>query len=434
MNGTTTPRECAVPGTPLAHAAGGLDRCVHCGFCLQACPTYLALQDENDSPRGRLMLMRGVLEGELSIDDPSVTTHLDRCLGCRGCESACPSGVPYGHLLEAARETLAIERPPSLTVRVVLALFASKTVLRTMLTAARWLRATRLPRLLARMPGRLGFASAMLAASAPGPRPRRYLALPPATRGRVGVLTGCVMEGLFSATNRATARTLCANGYEVVDVPGAGCCGALHLHAGDAKTARDLARANIAAFERARLDAIAVNASGCGAAMKEYGSLLAGDPQWSDRACAIAARVRDATELLAEAGPRPGAPVTLTVTYDAPCHLVHAQRVLFAPLAVLRAIPGLTIVPLVDAEQCCGSAGIYNLVQPDISDRVLAPKLDEIARTGAAVVATGNPGCLMQIGAGLLRRGRPTRAVHPIDLLDSSYATSGDAGPGSGER
>jgi glycolate oxidase iron-sulfur subunit len=232
------------------------------------------------------------------------------------------------------------------------------------------------------------------------------------------------MEGLFTATNRATERTLNANGYAIIDAAGANCCGALHLHAGDADTARTLARINIAAFERASLDAIAVNASGCGAAMKEYGMLLDGDPIWRDRAHAIASKVRDATELLADAGPRPGFPVALTITYAAPCHLLHAQRVTAAPLAVLRAIPGLTIVPLVDADQCCGSAGIYNLVQPAVSDAVLAPKLNEIERTRASVVATGNPGCLMQIGAGLLRRNAAARAMHPIDLLDASYAAA----------
>jgi glycolate oxidase iron-sulfur subunit len=391
---------------------------------MQACPTYLVLEDENDSPRGRLLLMRAVLEGELALTDPAVSTHLDRCLGCRGCESACPSGVPYGHLLEAARETMAQQKPLPPVARAMLMVFARPHVLAIALGAARWLRATGLPRVLARAPGRLGFANAMLAATTPGPKPTRYLSPTSSRRGRVGVLAGCVMEGLFTATNRATERTLDANGYAIIDVPGAHCCGALHLHAGDAETARTLARINIAAFERAGLDAIAVNASGCGAAMKEYGTLLDGDPIWRERAHAVASKVKDATELLADAGPRSGFPVTLTVTYDAPCHLLHAQRVTGAPLAVLRAIPGLTIIPLVDAEQCCGSAGIYNLVQPAVSDAVLTPKLNEIERTRASVVATGNPGCLMQIGAGLLRRNAGARAMHPIDLLDASYAAA----------
>jgi glycolate oxidase iron-sulfur subunit len=236
------------------------------------------------------------------------------------------------------------------------------------------------------------------------------------------VLTGCVMEGLYAETNRATERTLVMNGYEVVPTPGQRCCGALHAHAGDDDTARRLARANVAAFERSGADVIAVNAAGCGAMMKEYGQLLAGDARWCDRAAALSAKVRDVSELLAAAGPRPGGAVPLTVTYDAPCHLLHAQRVAAPPLAVLGAIPGLELVPLEGSEHCCGSAGIYNLIEPEVSERVLAPKLDNIAKTQAPLVATGNPGCLMQIGAGMRQARMPARAVHPVDLLDASYA------------
>jgi glycolate oxidase iron-sulfur subunit len=230
------------------------------------------------------------------------------------------------------------------------------------------------------------------------------------------------MEGLYAATNRATERVLAANGYDVRATNGQRCCGALHAHAGDAAAARDLARHNIEAFERAGADFIAVNAAGCGAMLKEYHLLLEDDPAWSDRARVLAARVRDVSELLAARGPRPGAPLPLTVTYDAPCHLLHAQRVAAPPLAVLAAIPELELVPLTDSEQCCGSAGIYNLVQPDVSLAVLQPKLGNIRATGARFVATGNPGCLMQIGAGLARTGSAVRVVHPVDLLDASYA------------
>jgi glycolate oxidase iron-sulfur subunit len=233
------------------------------------------------------------------------------------------------------------------------------------------------------------------------------------------------MEGLFGETNRATERTLVANDYALVDAPGQRCCGALHAHAGDLEGARALARANIAAFEQSAADYIAVNASGCGAAMKEYGHLLADDAEWADRAAAFAAKVRDISELLAAAGPKPGGALPLRVTYDAPCHLVHAQRVVRPPLAVLAAIARLELVPLTDAERCCGSAGIYNLLEPELASAVLAPKLDNIAQTAAPLVATGNPGCLMHIGAGLLRARIPTRGVHPVDLLDASYA--GDA-------
>jgi glycolate oxidase iron-sulfur subunit len=418
---------CALPDTPLAKAGAGLDLCVHCGFCLQACPTYLALENENDSPRGRIVLMRGLLEGDLSPDDSAVAMHLDRCLGCRGCESACPSGVPYGHLQEAPRATLVARRPLPLAARLVLGVFRRQPLLRMALALGRLARGLRLSALLGRLPGRLGFPFAMLEST------RRRFVHPPYhpsssdDAGSFAILTGCVMEGLYAPTNRATERVLLANGYRQCAAPGQGCCGALHAHAGDAESARGLARRNIAAFERSGADVVAVNAAGCGAMMKEYGHLLADDPDWSSRAAALAARVRDVSELLAARGPRPGGPLAeaLTVAYDAPCHLLHAQRVLTAPLAVLQAIPGLTLVPLADSEHCCGSAGIYNLVEPDVSDAVLQPKLANIQASGAAIVATGNPGCLMQIGAGLARRGARARAVHPVDLLDASYAAQG---------
>lgn len=417
-----TARPCAIPGTPLAAATGGLDACVHCGFCLQACPTYLALQDENDSPRGRLVLMRALVEGELALDDPTVTTHIDRCLGCRACESACPSGVPYGHLLEATRATIAERRPLPWVARTILATFAHPSLMRLAMAAGRVARLLGLPRLLAGLPGRAGFAFAMLGATERPVAAVPYTAKGDGARGTVAVLHGCVMEGLFAETNRATERVLVVNGYRIVDAAGEGCCGALHAHAGDAEGARGLARRNIAAFERTGADFVAVNASGCGAMMKEYAHLLAGDPLWHERAQAVAARVRDVSELLAAAGPASGGAVAHHVTYDAPCHLMHAQRIVAPPLAVLAAIPGLRLTPLADADQCCGSAGIYNLVEPDTSNAVLEPKLARIGESGANLVATGNPGCLMQIGAGLIRSGSRARAVHPVDLLDASYA------------
>jgi glycolate oxidase iron-sulfur subunit len=412
--------------TPLAQAKAGLDACVHCGFCLQACPTYLALGDENDSPRGRLVLMRGLVEGTLDPTDPLVGTHIDQCLGCRGCETACPSGVPYGQLLEATRATLAVERPIPFVARLILAVFATPWLLRPALALARLARATGLPALFARSPGQLGFAAAMLASTKPAIPSRAYRAVAAGPdRGPVTMLVGCVMEGLLGPTNEATVRTLTVNGYAVMASEGQGCCGALHAHAGDAPKARALAKRNIEAFEQTGDAPIAVNAAGCGAMIKEYGHLLHDDPAWAHRAAAVSARARDVSELLAAAGPVRGAPLTNlpgTVTYDAPCHLQHAQRITTPPLKVLEAIPGLPLVPLTDSDQCCGSAGIYNLVEPDISDAVLRPKLAAIAASGAALVATGNPGCLMQIGAGLRHAGRATRSVHPVDLLDASYA------------
>lgn len=422
------PSDCAIPGTPLAGQRSGLDKCVHCGFCLQACPTYVTLEDENDSPRGRIVLMRSMYDGTLAPTSESVDTHIERCLGCRACETACPSGVPYGFLLEATRATLAEQRPLPRVARLILSAFERPALLALAMFGGRVLRATGIARLLSRLPGRAGFSMAMLSSTR-----RRANRTPRANgaeragsgdRGRVALLTGCVMEGLFNETNRATERVMGANGYAVIAAPDQGCCGALHAHAGDAEGARRLARRNIAAFDRASADYICVNAAGCGAAMKEYAQLLADDPAWRERADRFASKVRDVSELLAVAGPSAGGAVPMKVAYDAPCHLLHAQRVANPPLTVLRSIPGVELVPLVESEMCCGSAGIYNLVEPETSDLVLQRKLRNIEASGAAVVATGNPGCFMQIGAGLLRSGSKVTVVHPVDLLDESYAAA----------
>jgi glycolate oxidase iron-sulfur subunit len=416
---------CALPNTPLAGALPGINACVHCGFCLQACPTYLNLEDENDSPRGRIFLMRSLLEGTVKPDDPSVQLHIDQCLGCRACEPVCPSGVPYGQLLEATRATLYEYRSPPIIARFILFVFARQWLLKPAMFFSRLLAATPIPTLLSGINGRLGFAMAMLASTGRSIERAGYRPVTRGQRGTVAMLRGCVMEGLFTATNRATERVLAVNDYSMVDAPGQKCCGALHAHAGQLEAARSLARDNIAAFERSGAQCVAVNAAGCGAIMKEYGHLLKDDPEWHDRAKAFSARVRDVSELLAEAGPREGGPLPIKVTYDAPCHLQHAQRVTQPPLSVLAAIPGLELVPLHDSDQCCGSAGIYNLIEPDTSDAVLAPKLANIRATRAPWVATGNPGCLMQIGAGLIRADIGARPIHPVDLLDASYAAFG---------
>jgi glycolate oxidase iron-sulfur subunit len=416
---------CALPGTPLADALPGINACVHCGFCLQACPTYLNLEDENDSPRGRIFLMRSLLEGTVTPDDPDVKQHIDQCLGCRACEPVCPSGVPYGQLLEATRATLREHQSISPIARLILFVFARPWLLRPAMFFSRILAATPIPTVMSGLKGRLGFAMAMLASTGRSIERARYDARGGGERGKVATLRGCVMDGLFRATNRATSRVLAVNGYRVVDAPGQQCCGALHAHAGDLENAKKLARRNIAAFERSGAEFIAVNAAGCGAIMKEYGHLLKDDPEWHHRASAMGSRVRDISELLAAAGPRVGGPLPMRVTYDAPCHLQHAQRVTQAPLSVLAAIPGLELVPLHDSDQCCGSAGIYNLIEPDTSDAVLEPKLANIRDTRAAWVTTGNPGCLMQIGAGLIRADMGAKAIHPVDLLDASYAAYG---------
>jgi glycolate oxidase iron-sulfur subunit len=420
---------CALPGSPLAQASAGLDACVHCGFCLQACPTYVNLEDENDSPRGRLVLMRRMLEGSIPLTDEGAAQHIDRCLGCRACETACPSGVPYGDLLEATRATMAPARGLPLIARVILAVFSNHLLLRTALRGARAFRATGLPRVLARLlPRRLAFPMAMLASTSPtrivGSRSSRSrsAAAPHASPSRVSLLDGCVMSGLFAHVNDATHTALQANGFTPCTTSGQRCCGALHAHAGDLNGARALARANIAAFEQSDAALVVVNAAGCGAMLKQYGHLLHDDPTWAARAAALSHKTRDVSELLASAGPVPGdRAVPVRVTHDAPCHQMHAQRIVQPPLAVLQAVPGLELVPLEDTDQCCGSAGIYNLIEPGTSDAVLAPKLQRIHDTRAQIVASGNPGCMMQIGAGLILERSETAVAHPVELLAASY-------------
>lgn len=416
---------CALPDTPLAGALPGINACVHCGFCLQACPTYLNLEDENDSPRGRIFLMRSMLEGTVAPTDAMVKQHIDQCLGCRACEPVCPSGVPYGQLLEATRATLNEYQSMPVLARLILFVFGREWLLRPAMFFSRLLAATPIPTLMSGLKGRLGFAMAMLASTGRSIERSSYNPVTRGERGTVALLRGCVMDGLFNSTNRATERVLKVNGYATVPANGQRCCGALHAHAGDLEGARALARKNIAAFERSGATYVVANAAGCGAIMKEYGHLLHDDPDWHERAVNVASRVRDVSELLADAGPRPGGALPVRVTYDAPCHLQHAQRVVQAPLSVLAAIPGLELVPLHDSDQCCGSAGIYNLIEPDTSDAVLKPKLDNIRATRAPWVATGNPGCLMQIGAGLIRADINARSIHPVDLLDASYAAIG---------
>jgi glycolate oxidase iron-sulfur subunit len=399
-----------------------LDACVHCGFCLQACPTFLATGDEADSPRGRIDLMRALEAGELAVDDPAVRIHLDRCLGCRGCEPVCPSGVGYGRGIEAARALLATQRDPPPLARAALWALTTAGASGIVYALARLLRATGIPGRLAGW-GRFRFAMGMLAATRPTRNAERGTRNTPGPGSSAfGVPTsallfrGCVMEGLFAHVHDATVRTLEVNGYTVREVPGQVCCGALHAHAGLREEARQLARANVAAFA-AGDEPIVVNSAGCGAMLKEYAHLI--------DAGRFAARVRDVTELLAARGPRPGAPVDVQVAYDPPCHLLHAQRIAAEPHRVLAAIPVLRVSSLPDAAQCCGSAGLFTLLEPAMSRAVLAPKIESLRAASPHVVATGNPGCLMQLGAGLAAAGLPTRARHPVELLDESYRAAG---------
>jgi glycolate oxidase iron-sulfur subunit len=404
----------------------GLDACVHCGFCLQACPTFLATGDESDSPRGRIELMRGLERGEIATTDPALAYHLDRCLGCRGCEPVCPSGVQYGHGLEAARARISTVRGVPTMARLALWALTTRGVSGVVYAFARLLRATGLPRLLAGW-GRFGFAMGMLAATKPKGGKRRQKAatadlcrpLPPVA---ALLFRGCVMQGLFSHVHDATIRTLAVNGYQVREVSGQGCCGALHAHAGLIDEARALARVNVEAFGDGD-EPIVVNSAGCGALMKEYGRLLA-----DERAERFGARVRDVTELLAGAamkGPVAGAPLDLHVAYDPPCHLLHAQGVAVQPLKLFAAIPLLELVPVPGAAECCGSAGLFTLLEPEMSRAVLQTKLERLREAAPQVVATGNPGCLMQIGAGLAAAGIAARARHPVELLDDAYRAAG---------
>ena len=410
-----------------AHSFAGLDSCVHCGFCLPACPTYEATLDESDSPRGRIVLMRALGRGEFPADDAALSHHLDRCLGCRACEGVCPSGVAYGPAIEAARVAVAAARPEAPPVTFGLWALARPGRQRLAWWAARLARASGVPAALARGAGAgapmLVQMLAMLAATAPPARTRgRANARTSAPDATAALFRGCVMDGLFGHVHDATIRTLAVNGVAVAEVPRQVCCGALAAHAGRADLARELARENVRAFDAAAPgQTIVTNSAGCGAMLKAYGAWLADDPL-AERARAFAARVRDVSEVLVERGPVPAAqPLPLRVAYDAPCHLHHAQHVTTEPLRVLAAIPGLDLVPLEGADRCCGSAGLYSLVEPDLSAAVLAPKLQAIAASGAAVVATGNPGCLMQIGAGALLAGLRVEVRHPVELLDLAY-------------
>ncbi len=387
----------------------GLDACVHCGFCLQACPSFLATGDEADSPRGRIELMRGLERGDIAATDPALFYHLDRCLGCRGCEPVCPSGVQYGHGLEAARARISAARGVSRLARLALWTLTTPGVSGAVYWFARVLRATGLPRLFAGW-GRFRFAMGMLAATKPVGRMGRW------ADGQL--FRGCVMQGLFSHVHDATIRTLAVNGYQVVEVSGQVCCGALHAHAGLHEEALDLARANVAAFGDGN-EPIVVNSAGCGALMKEYGRLLGDGP--SQR---FAARVKDVTELFAPA-PTPGAPLDLHVAYDPPCHLLHAQGIAAEPLKLFAAIPLLELVPVPGAAECCGSAGLFTLLEPEMSRAVLATKLERLREAAPQVVATGNPGCLMQLGAGLAAAGIRARVRHPVELLDDAYRAAG---------
>ena len=406
----------------------GLDACVHCGFCLQACPTFLATGDESDSPRGRIELMRALERGELAATDPALIYHLDRCLGCRGCEPVCPSGVRYGHGLEAARARITAAKGTPLLARLALWVLTTPGVSSVAFWFARLLRAV-LPKSTAGW-GRVRFGLGMLAATKPKDAARRRrtpkgrkgdpLRRPSASSG-VQLFSGCVQDGLFQHVHDATVRTLGVNGFSVQAPASQVCCGALHAHAGLSEQARALARRNIDAFGDGD-EPIVVNSAGCGALMKEYGWLLD-----TERAKRFSVRVKDVTELLASNGKGPvaGAPLDLHVAYDPPCHLLHAQRINAEPLKLFAAIPLLELVPVTGAAECCGSAGLFTVLEPEMSRAVLKTKLEYLRQAAPQIVASGNPGCLMQLGAGLAAAGIRAEVRHPVELLDDSYRAAG---------
>jgi glycolate oxidase iron-sulfur subunit len=406
-----------------------IEDCVHCGFCLPACPTYLLWGEEMDSPRGRIYLMKDVLEGEPLRE--TTARHFDLCLGCMACVTACPSGVQYGKLIEATRQQLErapVRRPGDRLFRaMIFALFPHPSRLRWMRRALAvyqrlgiaWL--LRRTGLRSRLPGRLRALESLRPDLLPlEPIPPHT---PPlgAERRRVGLLTGCVQRVFFSGVNAATLRVLAAEGCAVDAPAGQGCCGALSLHAGREAEAQAFARRIIDVFERADVAEVVVNAAGCGSAMKEYGHLLRDDPVYAERARSFSARVRDLSELLGEIGPTAiRHPLPLRVAYHDACHLAHAQGVRKQPRQLLQAIPGLELREIAEGDVCCGSAGVYNLVEPGPARELGRRKAERVADTGAELLVTTNPGCLLQIRASLEPGSRPLALAHLAEVLDAS--------------
>ena len=400
--------------------------CIHCGLCLSSCPTYLETGNENDSPRGRIYLMRAVQDGRLPLSDSTVH-HLDLCLGCRACEAVCPSGVQYGALLEGTRDHIEKHhsRPLLQTLLRRLAIeqiFPFPERMELALIPAKFAKRFKLDRLL---PKFLRESLELLPDKCSAEvLPKDSPALPGATRrGRVGFVSGCVMSVMFGDTNAASVRLLNRAGFDVVTPPAQGCCGALYAHGGNLEAARAAARRNIETFDALGLDTIVINAAGCGSTLKEYGHLLHDDPAWHARGAAFSAKVKDLSEVLAPLASdllyasrfTPHSPVTF---HDA-CHLAHAQRITKPPRELVRAVAGASFVELPESDVCCGSAGSYNLTEPEMAARLQKRKIENILKTGAKTVVTTNPGCLLQIQAGLRQAGaKDIEALHLADYLE----------------
>lgn len=405
---------------------------MHCGFCLPTCPTYVLWGEEMDSPRGRIVLMRAGLEEGSEFTD-SMATHFDRCLGCMACVTACPSGVQYDRLIEQTRPQVERQhersRSERLGRRAAFALFAHPRRLRALAPVLAVSRHIGLDRAVAKGPiGRRWPRLQALASLAPevrlgskGPKPSEFTAGSGDVRGRVALLQGCVQRAFFGDVNRSTARVLSAEGYDVVAPSSVSCCGALMLHTGYEEEAKKLARRAIEAFEDC--DLIVTNAAGCGSAMKDYVHLFADDPAWAERAQSLSERTRDIMELLGSVDQRRTRhPIEIRLAYHDACHLAHAQGVRAQPRELLSSIPGIELVEPKEWEICCGSAGIYNLLEPEAARQLGERKADNLLATGAEAIAAGNPGCSLQIAGQLRARGRELPIYHPVQLLDSSIS------------
>lgn len=414
--------------------------CVHCGFCLPACPTYVLWGEEMDSPRGRVYMMQKAAEGAAPLDQ-NFGLHMDRCLGCMACMTACPSGVQYGKLIEDTRAQVErnIPRKPgeSLLRRMIFATFPHVARLRALAGPLRFYQHSGLQRvvrasgLLKLLPKSLGAMEALLPVV-----PAEYATKMPARtaargkpRRRVGMLAGCVQQVFFQHVNAATVRVLAAEGYEVIVPSEQECCGALMVHAGLMSDAATTARKMIALFETAEVDTIVINAAGCGSTMKDYGYLLRDDPEWAERARAFSRKCRDIAEVLCEMEPiAERNPLQLRVAYHDACHLRHAQGIYREPRQVLSSVPGLEVTDIPEASLCCGSAGVYNLLQPETADQLGDRKVANLLATRAEAVVSANPGCLLQLTAGLRRRGESGMpAFHLVELVDASIRGIGTA-------
>lgn len=413
------------------------DQCVRCGLCLPTCPTYLETLVETSSPRGRIALIKAVDEGRLDLTGAGFMHQMSECLDCRACEAVCPSGVAYGRLLEPARTQIARatagSSPPARRFTRALTLGVLFTHLRVMRFAASllWFYQNSGLQRLVRSSGVLrALKLESLEAMAPKvsdrffiPQGQRWAAAAQPAKATAFMHAGCIMQVAFAEVDAATVRVLQRAGCDVVAPAGQGCCGAIAIHAGDMARGRELAKRNIAAFERSGTDAYVVNAAGCGSSLKEYGELFAHVPAWAKRAAAFSQKVKDVTEFLDEIGISPElGRLDAVVTYQEPCHLVHAQRIAAAPRRLLAQIPGVTLRESPESSLCCGSAGIYNVTQPAMAERLQRRKVENILSVAADVVATANPGCALQVQNSLRACGSATPVKHIVELLDEAYA------------